>query len=401
MPFDASIYTRAEPVRTGAAGRAGLGLGDLLRWWRAPLWAAAILTGAKSFADNPILGSERLNRRGLHAWRVKTAHRMAAWRRARLAHEVPADLKAAFDRDGFVAVPDVLPADEFVDLKAAIVEATLGCRSHQQGDTVTTRVPLGPELLRRVPALGHLLRSPRWKGLLAYVASTRAEPLYYIQAICGGVAAGPPDPQLELHSDTFQPSLKAWLFMTDVPEDGRPLTYVAGSHRLTSERLAWEKQRSIGIERADRLSQRGSLRVSRAELISLGLPEPTLFAVPANTLVVADTYGFHARAASDRPTLRIELWAYSRRSPFLPWTGLDLLSWRPIAIRRAEWLARMLDLLDRWGLMKQQWRRAGPWHDIVRAADQSSATCSIRGTAKAHQRLPTTATPAARAKALP
>ena len=37
----------------------------LLRWWRAPLWVLALATGAKSFADNPILGSNRLNRRGL------------------------------------------------------------------------------------------------------------------------------------------------------------------------------------------------------------------------------------------------------------------------------------------------------------------------------------------------
>jgi hypothetical protein len=64
--------------------------------------------------------------------------------------------------------------------------------------------------------------------------------------------------------------------------------------------------------------------------------------------------------------MRIELWAYSRRSPFLPWTGLDLLSWRPIAIRRAQWLGSIVDWLDRRGWKKQQWRAAGPWRDVVR-----------------------------------
>ena len=29
----------------------------LLKWWRAPFWLLALATGAKSFADNPILGS--------------------------------------------------------------------------------------------------------------------------------------------------------------------------------------------------------------------------------------------------------------------------------------------------------------------------------------------------------
>lgn len=360
MPFDATLYTRAEPIRTGARRRLDL------RWWRAPLWAIAVLTGAKSFLDNPVIGSKSLNEAGLHVWRLRTAHRLAAWRRACLSHRVSKRHKAAFDRDGFVVVPDVLRNNQLDELKSALAAAELECRSHQQGDTITTRLAVGPELLQRVPALAQLLNMPWWTGLMAYVASTRAKPLYYIQAIAGGVADGPADPQLELHCDTFQPSLKAWLFLTDVAEDGRPLTYVAGSHRLTPERIAWEKNKSIEIERADRLSQRGSLRVRPEELRGLGLPQPTHFVVPANTLVVADTCGFHARATSDRPSLRIELWAYSRRSPFLPWTGLDLLSWRPLAIRRAEWLAGIVDWLDQRGWKKQQWRRAGAWRTVVK-----------------------------------
>ena len=366
MPFDASLYTRAQPIRSGTVGVDGFAAARGLQWWRAPLWAAAVMTGAKSFVDNPILGSKSLNEAGLHAWRLRTAHRLGSWRRARLAHRISPRHKAAFDRDGFVVVPDVLQAEQLDALRAAIVDAKLECRNHQQGDTITTRLAVGPELLRRVPALAELLDMPWWTGLMAYVASTRAKPLYYIQAIAGGVAEGPADPQLELHSDTFQPSLKAWLFLTDVPEDGRPLTYVAGSHRLTAERIAWEKDKSVEIARADRLSQRGSLRVRPDELPALGLPQPTHFSVPANTLVVADTCGFHARAASDRPTLRIELWAYTRRSPFLPWTGLDPLSWRPLAVRRAEWLANIVDWLDRRGWKKQQWRRAGPWREVVK-----------------------------------
>lgn len=389
VPFDVSQQTR---VPANGPGRAA-------RWWRAPLWVAAVFTGAKSFADNPILGSRRLNRAGLHVWRLKTAHTLAAWRRARLAHGLPSELRAEFDRDGFVELRNFLPADQFATLKSAVFQVEEDCRSQQQGDTITTRAPVGPEVLRQIPALGTLLRSSRWKGIMAYVASTRSEPLYYLQAIAGGTAEGPPDPQLELHSDSFQPSLKAWLFLTDVVEDGRPLTYVAGSHRLTPERLAWEQQRSIEIDRADRLSQRGSLRISREDLPSLGLPQPTHFAVPANTLIAADTCGFHARAASNRPTLRIEIWAYCRRSPFLPWTGFDLLSWGPIASRRGQWLTKGLDWLALRGLAKQHWRPAGSWRQAIRA--QSTETCRIDGTQKAHHNPPATATAAVTMNALP
>jgi hypothetical protein len=350
----------AAPPSAESASSPAPDLRRALRWWRAPWWLVAVVTGAKSFADNPILGSARLNRAGLHAWRKASAHRLAERRRARLAASIPADLREHFDRDGFIVVRDVLPAAEFAALRRQLLDTDLDSRSHRQGDTITRRVALGPDLRRRFPRLAALLDSDRWRGIMAYVASTRSAPLYYIQTIAGGIVDGPPDPQLQLHADTFHPSLKAWLFLTDVGDDDRPLTYVAGSHRATPERLAWEQARSIAVMAgADRLSQRGSLRIAVDELAALGLPKPTRFAVPANTLVAIDTSGFHARADSHRPTLRVELWAYCRRSPFLPWAGFDPLSWGPVAARRAQWLAAAVDRLAAVGLITQHWRPAG------------------------------------------
>ena len=284
---------------------------NLLRWWRAPLWLLAWLTGAKSFADNPILGSRRLNRMGLHVQRKRLAHALARWRRSRLARLLPADLRDQFDRDGFIVIPDLLPDADFRRLQAALLDTEFDCREHQQGDTLTRRVAVGPALLRRVPQLAALLDSARWKGVMAYVASTRSAPLYYIQTIAAGVADGPRDPQLDLHSDTFHPSLKAWLFLTDVPDDGRPLTYVAGSHRLTPRARgvgAAPKQRHHGRWRPP-VATRLAAHITRRNCPRLGLPQPTRFSVPANTLVAIDTSGFHARADADRPTLRVELWA--------------------------------------------------------------------------------------------
>ena len=331
----------------------------LLNWWRAPLWLLALGTGSKSFADNPILGSQALNRRGLHVRRLKLAHRLAWARRRRLASAVPKEWREAFDRDGFVEVRDFLPTDAFERIRSALLESEFEAREHRQGGTVTRRVPIGPGLLREVPDLRSMLRSNRWRSLLAYIASTRNEPLYYVQTIVTGHTDGAPDPQLELHADTFHPSLKAWLFLTDVTDGQGPLTYVAGSHRLTPERLAWERERSISIGQADRLSQRGSMRIAPEELPALGLPPPTRFAVPANTLVAIDTSGFHARGSSDRPSVRAEIWAFSRRTPFVPWAGFNLMSWRPVAARRAEWMSRIVDRLDSLGLKKQHWQAAG------------------------------------------
>lgn len=328
-------------------------------WWRAPIWAVQLATGAKSFVDNPILGSPVLNRLGLHAARVRLAHRLAWWRRKRLARNLPPADRIAFDRDGYVCIADFLPAEEFARLQHFLLNVEGTAREHRQGDTVTRRVPIDDQLVRQSPELGRMLGAMRWKALMKYVASTGGEPLYYLQTIVTG-HDGPPDPQVQLHADAFHPSMKAWLFLTDVAENEAPLTYVAGSHRLTPARVAWEKSRSETVAAVgDRLSQRGSFRIAIEQLSELGLPAPTKFAVRANTLVVADTFGFHARGTADRPTVRVELWAYRRRTPFLPWAGLDVLSLPGLALRRAQWAYRAMDWLGARGLRQQHWTLSG------------------------------------------
>ncbi len=323
----------------------------------APYWAAQLLTGAKSFMDNPFLGSAALNARGLHARRVQLAHRLADSRRRRLAHLVSASDRAGFDRDGFVLKRDFLPEGEFARVLDQVRTHHGTVRETQQGNTVTRRLALDPATLAHLPTLREVLRGPEWRGLVRYVGSTDAEPIHYVQTILSHARSGPDDPQCDLHSDTFHPSVKAWLFLTDVPEDEGPFTYVPGSHRLTPQRLAWEHRRSLGMaEEPDRLSRRGSLRIDASELATLGLPPARRLAVPANTLVVADTYGFHARGPSARPTRRVEVWAYGRRNPFLPWTGLD--PWRIEALgqRRVPLFWRGADVIERLGGKRNVWR---------------------------------------------
>ena len=333
--------------------------GRSLKWWCAPLWILQLATGAKSFVDNPIIGSSRLNRLGLHAARLKLAHRLAWWRRRRLARLMNDEDRMAFDRDGYRCIHNFLPEDQFARLRDFLLTQKWPAREHRQGDTITRRIPIDDVMVRQCPELGQLLRSPRWKGLMRYVASTGGEPLYYLQTIITG-GDGPADPQLQLHSDSFQPSLKAWFFLADVASNEAAFTYVAGSHRLTSGRLEWEKKKSVTIgSEGDRLSQRGSFRICREELAQLGLPEPIAIAVPANSLVVADTFGFHARGASDHPVVRAEIWAYRRRSPFLPWIGFDPLSIPKLALRRAQWRYRLIDWLAARGLAQQHWTESG------------------------------------------
>lgn len=329
-----------------------------LRYLLFPWWIVQLATGAKAFSDNPVIGSPTLNRWGLHVARVRITSALAASRRRRLERLVSAEDRAAFARDGFVLRRNFLPQAEFEALRAQALGHVGPAREMLQGDTITRRMALDPEALKAMPAVRKLLANDEWGGLMRYVGSFDSEPVTYIQSILSHVNDSDPDPQTALHADTFHPTVKAWLFLTDVAEDEGPFVYVPGSHRMTPERLAWEKERSIEARHdLDLLSSRGSLRIREDELASLGLPAPKAIAVPGNTLVVADTSGFHARGPSMRPSTRVEIWAYGRRNPFLPWTGLDPLSIPGIAERRAPLAWAVRDRLH--ALIGQPWADAG------------------------------------------
>lgn len=323
-----------------------------------PMWIVQLGTSAKSFLDNPLLGSRRLNRWGLHRARVRLAAAMCGWRRRRLAGAVRPDWREAFDRDGFVAIPEIVAAEEFARLRQAILDYEGPAREMRQGDAITRRLAVGPDMLAAIPQLRVLLAREDIRALFHYVAGFRIEPLHYIQTIVTHDGANDADPQESLHADAFHSSLKAWLFLNPVEADEAPFRFVPGSHRMEGGRLAWEYRRSLADPRAiDRLSARGSPRVGPSDLAEMGLPGATALAVPANTLVVADTVGFHARGASVRPVERVEIWSYSRRNPFLPWLGADVLSLPGVAERRVGWLWSARDRFERW--VGQPWSLVG------------------------------------------
>ena len=257
-----------------------------------PFWLAQVLSQEKFFARNPIIGSRWLNERGLHSARVQLAHCLAASRRRRLARLIDAEDRERLDRDGFILKRDFLPPALFAELAAQIRALRTPAREMIEGDTVTRHIALDPAVLARVPAARRLLELPEYRNLIGYAGSSAAAPMVYIQTVLSRAVAGPADPQRDLHTDTFHPTVKAWLFLTDVTPDAMPFVYVPGSHRLTPRRLDWERRMSIrASERAGQPETQLVRAISPDELSDIGLPQPELISAPANTLVVADTFG--------------------------------------------------------------------------------------------------------------
>ncbi|WP_422377376.1 phytanoyl-CoA dioxygenase family protein [Roseibium sp.] len=303
-----------------------------------PLYAAELATGAKSFCDNPLIGSRRLNEAGLHVKRIRLAEQMADARRKRLAHLMSEEDRAAYQRDGFIATRDLVSTEELAGLRREVETTRFDAWDMRQGNAVTRFIPLPPKVLKGLPYLKSVVWSKAIQNGLRYVASTNGDPLMYLHIVMTDPAKNrKADPQTAFHSDTFHQTAKCWFFLYDIDDAEGPFTYIAGSHRLTKERLDWERQHSLTASTdKNRLHARGSFRLAAHELDKLNYPQPTRFSVPANTLVVADTHGFHARAASERASVRVGLYGSLRRNPFLPWTGLDVFTLPGLKGRQAQ-----------------------------------------------------------------
>lgn len=289
-----------------------------------PLHFLQLFSGAKSFENNVLLGSRFLNKHNLHVYRVKLAMRMANMRRRRLVKLIPEHLAVAYEQDGIVQIENFLDEDHFQALLHEIDETNFDRVDMYQGSTTTRRSMIDDADLQSRPAIFKARDSKRLLNLVRYVASHAGQPLVTLQTVLAK-ASGNMDPQSDLHSDTFHATAKAWLFLNDVGEDDGPFCFVKGSHKMTEQRMAWEKSISTSIDSVEnKYSRRGSMRVSPDELAKMGYPEPTKMMVKANTLVVANTQGFHARCASMKNTTRIEIYVSLRRNPFLPFVAAPL-----------------------------------------------------------------------------
>lgn len=340
-----------------------------------PLHVAALASGAKSFRDNPVIGSPWLNRRGLHVARIRLAERMADARRRRLLGLVDATDAATFARDGLVVKPDALPPETFARLRAAIDATPVPAREMRQGGTVTRLAEVGPALNAAIPELAAFRRGGLFQNLLRYAAAADAEPLIYLHCVLADADTAQRDPQTVLHSDTFHATAKGWLFLDDVDEADGPFTYVPGSHRLTPGRIDWERVQSLSAHcHPDRIHARGSFRATVDDMAAMGYPAPRAYPVRANTLVVADTHGFHARARASRASVRPAIYGSLRRNPFLPWAGGDLMALPGLQGRKTALFGAWQDFAE----TLLGWSSGQPAVGPVRLAERREGTSAVR-----------------------
>jgi hypothetical protein len=324
-----------------------------------PIWCVELFTWAKSFRNNPIIGNHLLNLLGLHVFRVVLSHLLFNFRLLLLSYLVSNADRQSFRKNGYILKQDFLPPEEFASLKHELQGYQGRIREMLEGDTVTQRVFLTQDELRHLPACTAFTRHRGLLRLLRYASSKNRIPFFSIENLKHhAVESDRADPQKDLHSDTFHPCIKAWLFIDAVDERNGPHVYVPGSHRLTWKRLKWEYRESLKASRSRkyRNSDRywdGSFRVSDEDLREMGCAAPMPMHVPANTLLIGNVHGFHRRGHANKASTRMTIWMQARDNPFNPL----IFPFPRLAARvfEAVW-CRYLDRMERRMVGSGQWR---------------------------------------------
>lgn len=268
---------------------------------------------------------------GLHIARLILAHGIMKFRMIYLSGGVPKLLRKQY-------YEDVLSKEDFQDLYHETREIKSEIRECIQGNTLTHRIHLDKDNFNQSKVIQDLITRKDIVKLLKFGAGKNHLPVSHIQVIKSNYVKGKGDPQKNLHSDTFHPTMKYWFFLQDVGHNMAPFTYIIGSNKLTWKRLKWEYEKSIHMdEEQASYAKNGSFRIEEEELEVLGLPLPTEVCVSKNTLVIVNTFGFHRRGDSNIKSTRSEIWGISRTNPFNPFVGFGLT---------------LFHKLDNWGLKK-------------------------------------------------
>ncbi|MEB8432469.1 phytanoyl-CoA dioxygenase family protein [Cocleimonas sp. KMM 6892] len=287
-----------------------------------PIWFFEIFTTAKSFKGNPIIGSPILNRLGLHVFRLIFSHVVMRGRMLLLSPMISAEDRKSYFEKGYIVKEDFLSDEEFQRLEEAARSFDGEIREARQGNTLTHRAVLSPDVLENRAVLAQVVDNQKLNRLTQFASGHLRKPFYYLEEVKNQFCSGNEDPQKTFHNDTFHPSMKCWLFIDDVTPETGPFTFVPESHKLSWKRIKWQYQMSlVASNDKNGYHAKGSTRYLEEDLKELGLPEPKPFTVKKNTLVIVNVFGIHRRGNSEKST-RLALWGDSRTNPFIPFPGI-------------------------------------------------------------------------------
>jgi hypothetical protein len=260
------------------------------------------------FSSSKGVQSQALNRAGVQPFRAVSArliYRVAAATRTAKLHEL--------SRAGILILEEFLPPEEFTQLRreaAELAHLAPPTSVHESGATRYDRWSLPPNDAEQFPRLTEWTHHTRVIELASAAEQQALHPHHGLRVL-EHVHIGEPcahDEQTDLHIDAPFNTHKLWLYLDDVTPDHAPFVYVPTSHKLDRARLRGDYLESTG-------DNRGSRRIGGEELRRRGL-ETVVVTCRRNTLVLANTCGYHRRLAGAPGATRRSLHMMFRSNPF-------------------------------------------------------------------------------------
>ncbi len=273
----------------------------------------------RTFTTDKLIKSPLLNRLGWQPLRMK----IADWRFSKKSYSIPTEIQndiAAFRQNGIIQYDNFLEESEFAALKqdCAAIKTNENWQKggRKDGPNMIYMLNIFSLDLQKYPAIARLLENKKLNALFSALEKrpiniANEDIIVQFQYLVQGENDGTHDPETELHADTFFNTHKAWIYLDEVKLANGPFVFVPSTNNIyLNGRLEREKTYS------NTPNVKGSRRVLQEELDELGLQEK-VYTCNQNTMVMANTLGYHRRLKGDAGNDRLTIAFSARANPFL------------------------------------------------------------------------------------
>lgn len=279
----------------------------------------------KIYSDEKIINDIELNKKGLHIYRILLARRIEQYRRKNLGFQNH-NLYKEWEERGIVILPNFLDENKYNEL---LEYSNLMIENKQ-------------------PFSLDLSQNYAFQELLSMAASAPSTVQTLGSEYVDFDNIDPNEEQYHLHSDTFQPCIKIFYYINEIKEDEGPFCFVPTSNHVENpELLKWLYKvscialdlsheeydnilpsklgtlaadtwgKAVNITFSPRLGRRYNDSVLNKHLDNMNLPPMMPIIGKGNTLVIANTSGFHRRNRAKKGTIRTTLRNGQRFNPFM------------------------------------------------------------------------------------
>lgn len=250
-------------------------------------------------APSVFAGGLVLNILGYHVIRVLFFNLIYTLRMKKTPEDkISRDIIKQVRENGIAVIPSFFSADIFQNIKDECdkieIKVTNESAPHIKRETLAkdnykNPNPILNKYLARNPFINQIVSGVLGKEILI-TPKVQLEYSFYREEDLGKPTTDVrPD---NLHFDVSYPTVKCFLYLSDIDERNAAFRYIKGSHKMTLQRLRMEYKMSIAWFRGYHNNE--SSEVSQEFVEKQGMNLSTISGV-ANTLVIVNTMGFHSR----------------------------------------------------------------------------------------------------------